>query len=277
MGRTCPGSLPNLLARPASRCYSGPLSEIPQRYTVRASRSPPLLLPTKGPLPCVRQQFLVQPLLWDWLSGLSRAKARAQGSPPFDGIQVNLGNIFRTSTAQTRSISAENPTGREGAGCHGDKGHRRACCPGTGTGLEGVAVRHGATQYHHHPGGDRRPWGDPTDVDRRPAHREHAVLHPPLLLGRRERALGGSAHGRPVRLRLGKVLPDQLVGGVRQPGQRAELLLAHALPQEGEDHPRKSSTTVPRSSATRSTTCSPRCPRMPPISTPSSAASTSCR
>jgi hypothetical protein len=46
--------------------------------------------------------------------GAEPAKVRAQGSPPFDGIQVNLGNLFRTSPAQTRSISAENVTGEKG-------------------------------------------------------------------------------------------------------------------------------------------------------------------
>ena len=51
-----------------------------------------------------------------------QARAQAQGSPPFDGIQVNLGNIFRTSPAQTRSISAENPTGEKGQGAMATKG-----------------------------------------------------------------------------------------------------------------------------------------------------------
>ena len=40
--------------------------------------------------------------------------ARAKESPPFDGIQVNLGNLFRTSPVRTRSISAENFTGEKG-------------------------------------------------------------------------------------------------------------------------------------------------------------------
>jgi hypothetical protein len=46
--------------------------------------------------------------------GFEPRATRVQRSPPFDGIQVNLGNLFRTSAALTRSISAENPTGKKG-------------------------------------------------------------------------------------------------------------------------------------------------------------------
>ena len=49
-------------------------------------------------------------------AGLQPAPARAQGAAPFDGVQVNLGNLFRTSPAQTRSISAENLSGQQGRG-----------------------------------------------------------------------------------------------------------------------------------------------------------------
>ncbi len=36
--------------------------------------------------------------------------------PPFDGLGVHLGNLARLSAAQSRSISAENPTGAKGQG-----------------------------------------------------------------------------------------------------------------------------------------------------------------
>jgi hypothetical protein len=48
--------------------------------------------------------------------GIGPARARAQGAAPLDGIQVNLGNLFRTSAAKTRSISAENLSGEKGHG-----------------------------------------------------------------------------------------------------------------------------------------------------------------
>src|ERR1700754_2719777 len=35
---------------------------------------------------------------------------------PFNGVETNLGNLFRTSNAVTRSISAENITGEPGKG-----------------------------------------------------------------------------------------------------------------------------------------------------------------
>ena len=35
---------------------------------------------------------------------------------PFNGLSTNLGNLYRTSPALTRSISAENPTGEPGKG-----------------------------------------------------------------------------------------------------------------------------------------------------------------
>ena len=40
--------------------------------------------------------------------------ARAQ--TPFNGVETNLGNLFRTSNAVTRSISPENLTGEPGKG-----------------------------------------------------------------------------------------------------------------------------------------------------------------
>ncbi len=35
---------------------------------------------------------------------------------PFNGLDMNMGNLFRTSDAQTRSISPENFTGEKGKG-----------------------------------------------------------------------------------------------------------------------------------------------------------------
>src|SRR6185312_13986631 len=41
---------------------------------------------------------------------------------PFDGLGVHLGNLSRLSNAQSRSISAENPTGARGQGGRADTG-----------------------------------------------------------------------------------------------------------------------------------------------------------
>lgn len=42
--------------------------------------------------------------------------ALTQTNPPFNGLQMNLGNLFRLSDAKSRSISPENPTGEPGKG-----------------------------------------------------------------------------------------------------------------------------------------------------------------
>ena len=52
----------------------------------------------------------------------------------------------------------------------------------------------------------------------------------------------------------GKYLPDQFAAGVRQSGQRLQLLLVDAVPQEGEDHPGEPRRPETWCSITRSTT-----------------------
>ena len=40
----------------------------------------------------------------------------AQKPGKFDGLDINLGNLYKLSDAKTRSISPENPTGEPGKG-----------------------------------------------------------------------------------------------------------------------------------------------------------------
>ena len=61
-----------------------------------------------------------------------------------------------------------------------------------------------------------------------------ALHHPPLLLGRRDRAVGRGAVGDFFACGWGKYCPDQLAARLRQSGQRLQLLLDHALPQDAE-------------------------------------------
>ena len=57
----------------------------------------------------------------------------------FNGLDVNMGNLFRLSDAKTRSISAENKNG--GKGMPGEWLKRRKCSePRARTGVEGVSV-----------------------------------------------------------------------------------------------------------------------------------------
>lgn len=47
---------------------------------------------------------------------LTTGLAMAQKKPAFDGLDVNMSNLYRLSDAKTRSISPENPTGAPGRG-----------------------------------------------------------------------------------------------------------------------------------------------------------------
>lgn len=49
----------------------------------------------------------------------------AQQQYPFNGLEMNLGNLSRLSNAETRSISPENFTGEKGKGGHGRPGPPR--------------------------------------------------------------------------------------------------------------------------------------------------------
>lgn len=46
----------------------------------------------------------------------SSSLASAQNPGSFNGLNMNLGNLYRLSDAKTRSISPENPTGEPGKG-----------------------------------------------------------------------------------------------------------------------------------------------------------------
>jgi hypothetical protein len=53
---------------------------------------------------------------------------------PFNGLGLNLGNLSRLSNAETRSLSAENPTGAKGQGGRQvDPNHGPSKDLGTGT------------------------------------------------------------------------------------------------------------------------------------------------
>ncbi len=57
----------------------------------------------------MRKQFLVL-LIFVWIASTVKAQQK------FDGLNVNLGNLYRTSDAKTRSISPENFNGEKGKG-----------------------------------------------------------------------------------------------------------------------------------------------------------------
>ena len=57
----------------------------------------------------------------------------------FDGLDLNMGNLYRLSETKTRSISPENIHREPGRGRTGPK-DRCAGCPVPGAGLEDIAI-----------------------------------------------------------------------------------------------------------------------------------------
>src|SRR3954453_3616514 len=55
-------------------------------------------------------------------------------SAPFPGLGVNLSNLYRLSSARTRSISPENLTGEKGKGGMATEGTGAACARDLGQG-----------------------------------------------------------------------------------------------------------------------------------------------
>lgn len=59
---------------------------------------------------------LFKNLMFVFVAALLAGRAGAQNTGTFNGLETNLGNLFRLSNAQTRSISPENFTGEKGKG-----------------------------------------------------------------------------------------------------------------------------------------------------------------
>ncbi len=73
-------------------------------------------------------------------AGCHLASSVATGAD-FSGLDVNLGNLYRVSKAQSRSISPENFTGEKGKAGHGHRRHRQERRARPGPGLEGLPLR----------------------------------------------------------------------------------------------------------------------------------------
>jgi hypothetical protein len=70
----------------------------------------------------------------------------------FNGIDVNMGNIFRLSDAKSHSIIPENFTGEKGKGVNGYHGHRCRPCKGPGANLEAKPKRCNKSQNNFYDG-----------------------------------------------------------------------------------------------------------------------------
>ena len=152
----------------------------------------------------------------------------------FNGLYLDLGNLPRLSHAKSRSISPENFTGEKGKGGMATEGTGAHAARDLGPGLEDLALGADQCAGDVHAGRDRRAGRHSADLD--DADRQLAVLHPALLLGRRDRAVDRGAGRRLLRQRMGEVRAGQLDPVTRQSRQRVQLLLGDAVPQVGEDH-----------------------------------------
>lgn len=121
--------------------------------------------------------------------------AYAQSNYPFNGLDMNMGNLSRLSDAKTRSISPENFTGEKGKGGMADpvrdkdqrnvaNAHHAAKDLGKGWKVNPfIIVKPGETITIAEIEG---PGSHPADLD--DTDRELALLHPENVLGRREGA-----------------------------------------------------------------------------------------
>ena len=118
-----------------------------------------------------------------------------QSNYPFNGLDMNMGNLSRLSDAKTRSISPENFTGEKGKGGMADpvrdkdqrnvaNAHHAAKDLGKGWKVNPfIIVKPGETitiAEIEGPGAIQQIWMTPTG--------ELALLHPENVLGRREGA-----------------------------------------------------------------------------------------
>lgn len=119
----------------------------------------------------------------------------AQSNYPFNGLDMNMGNLSRLSDAKTRSISPENFTGEKGKGGMADpvrdKDQRNVAnahhaAKDLGKGWKVNPLHHRETGRDNHDCGNRGSGSHPADLD--DTDRELALLHPENVLGRREGA-----------------------------------------------------------------------------------------
>ena len=171
------------------------------------------------------------------ISGLCVQAQRRQAD--FNGLDTHLGNLYRMSNAQTRSISPENFTGEKGKAGMSTDGPALPAARDLGQGWKvSPYVRVPAKTTFtlgeiNGSGAIQQIWMTPAPIDKT----RHFILR--FYWDGETRTVDRGADGRLLRLRLGQILPDQLAARVRQSGQRIQLLLDDALPQERQGHARK--------------------------------------
>ena len=148
----------------------------------------------------------------------------------FNGLGMHMGNLSRLSDAKTRSISPENFTGEKGKGgmCPLEQGSARHAARDLGTGwkVNPYIVMQPGEVFEianiEGPGAIQHIWLTPTGQWR------NTILR--IYWEEQETPLSGMPDRRFLLLRLAGIHADLLAGGLRQPGQRVQLLLDDAVP-----------------------------------------------
>ena len=166
----------------------------------------------------------------------------------FSGLGVNLGNLYRLSSARTRSISPENFTGEKGKGGMATEGTGASCARGLGQGWKV------SPSIRIEPRRDARRWRTIEGAGRDPADLAHD--RQPATGATSSCASTGTARSTPRSSARSAISSARgwnqfaqvsLAGGLRQPRPRVQLLLGDAVPQARADHagePRSRTTTV---------------------------------
>ncbi|MHB8974992.1 MAG: hypothetical protein ACYC3X_31745 [Pirellulaceae bacterium] len=121
---------------------------------------------------------------------------QAQTQPPggFNGLDTHLGNLYRMSNAQTRSICPENFTGEKGKAGMSTDGPALHAARDLGQGWK-------VSPYVRVPAkttftlGKINGSGAIQQIYDSSPHREDAAFHPAVLLGRRERTVDRGTDG----------------------------------------------------------------------------------
>ena len=122
---------------------------------------------------------------------------QAQTPPPgsFNGLDTHLGNLYRMSTAQTRSICPENFTGEKGQAGMSTDGPALPAARDLGQGWKVSPYVRVPAKIHVHAGRNQRLRRDSADLDDSGPHRQDAAFHSAVLLGRRIRTFDRGADG----------------------------------------------------------------------------------
>ncbi len=146
---------------------------------------------------------------------------------PFNGLGMNLGNLSRLSKAVTRSICPENFTGAKGQGGMAIPTGGAARELGQGWKISPcLTIQPGQTFEMadiEGPGAIQQIWMTPTGNWR------FSILR--IYWDGQEQPAVECPVGDFFADGLGQVRPGERPAGVRQPGQRLQLLLGDALPQ----------------------------------------------